>query len=107
METSASITGQNKLPWIKIKLKLSLIPTTSLPYLDNISVVELILKCYDLPHEPEGTQLEECVPGLDQDQDPSQQVLVEDIVLDVIGMMLHEEAEQLQNETQDLNSAAV
>ena len=37
-------------------------------YLDDVSVVELILEVYDFPHEPDGTELEESVAGFDQDQ---------------------------------------
>ena len=37
---------------------------------DDVSVVELVLEGNDLPHEAEGPQLEEGVPGLDQHQDP-------------------------------------
>ena len=42
--------------------------------LDDVSVVELILEVYDLPHKPDGTQLEESVSGLYQDQNPSQEI---------------------------------
>ena len=42
--------------------------------LDDVSVVELILEIYDFPHKPDGTQLEESVSGLYQDQNPSQEI---------------------------------
>ena len=70
--------------------------------LDDVSVVELVLEGDDLPHEAQGTKLEEGVSGLDQDQDPSEQVLRQDVIFDVVGVMLDKKAQQLQDKTEDL-----
>ena len=70
--------------------------------LDDVSVVELVLEGDDLPHEAQSTKLEEGVSGLDQDQDPSEQVLRQDVIFDVVGVMLDEEAQQFQDEAKNL-----
>ena len=43
-------------------------------YLNDVSVVELILEVYDFPHEPDGTELEESVAGFYQDQYPPEEI---------------------------------
>ena len=40
--------------------------------------------------------------GLDQDQDPSEQVLRQDVIFDVVGVMLDEETQQFQDEAKNL-----
>ena len=38
------------------------------PHLDDVSVVELVLQRYDLPHEAQRAELQERVAGLQQHQ---------------------------------------
>jgi hypothetical protein len=45
--------------------------------------------------------------GFHENENPSKQIFVEDVVLDVIGMVLNKEGEQLQDEALQLNSAGV
>merc|ERR1719278_2070235 len=75
--------------------------------LDDVSVVELVLQGDDLPHEAQGTELQEGVSRLDQDQDSPQQVLGEDVIFDVVGVMLNKEAQQLEDKAENLYCAAV
>ena len=45
--------------------------------------------------------------GFHENENPSEQIFVEDVVLDVIGVMLDEEGEQLQDQALQLNGAGV
>ena len=45
--------------------------------------------------------------GFHENENPSKQIFVEDVVLDVIGVMLDEEGEQLQDQTLQLNGARI
>ena len=47
------------------------------------------------------------MPGLHKNENSSQEVLVQDVVLDVIGVMFDKERQQLQNEALLLNGALV
>jgi hypothetical protein len=47
------------------------------------------------------------VLGLHENENPSEQIFVQDVVLDVVGVMLDEEGEQLEDEALQLNRAGV
>ena len=46
--------------------------------------------------QAELTEYKEGVPRAEQHQDSAQQIFTDDVVLDVIGMVLHAERQQLQ-----------
>ena len=44
------------------------------------------------------TQHEESMSGLHEDEDSSEEIFVQNVVLDVVGVMLHAKGEELQDQ---------
>ena len=47
------------------------------------------------------------MPGVHEDEDSPEEIFVEDVVLDVVGVVLNAEGEQLQDEAEQLHRARV
>lgn len=75
--------------------------------LDDVTIVKLVLERDDLAHEPEGAEHEERVGRLHQDEYLPEQILVENAVLDVIGVVLDAERQELEDQTEQLDGAVV
>ena len=53
------------------------------------------------------TEHKESMSGGEKHQDPAQEILADDVVLDVICMVLHTEGQQLQDQAQQLCSLVI
>lgn len=73
----------------------------------NIPIVEFVLERDQLAHESQRAQHQEFVSGLHQDEDTTQQVLVQYAILYMVRVMFDAEREQLQNEPQELDAPVV
>ena len=74
---------------------------------DNMPAIELVPQANYLPQEPDGTEHQEGVLGLDQDQNFAQDIATNDEILDVICMMLDTEGEKLQYQSNQLSSLII